>query len=159
MPAMKRRVLQTLLALGIALGGAGCGSASKTDTATSAESRIPPRAKQVTTIGSSCIGLIEASISWLKQDDLVFEGTPRQGDSLTLADEKSHQVEAAARKVGAAVPNASAAVARYITLVGTVRMLINEYDSHDIPGALDEVRPALARVAAACEASSKQHAH
>jgi hypothetical protein len=159
MRGVKRRVLlPMLLAVGMGLGVAACGGASKTSTATGSADGIPPRAKHVAAIWDTCIGLTEASVKWLKQVAHVSEvlGTPRQDDSLMRADMSSHRVEAAAKNVAADVPSATAAVARYVALVGTLRSLMNEYDTHDIPGALAEVPAAEKRVAAACEAASKQ---
>jgi hypothetical protein len=149
---MKRRgVLPMLLAVGV--GVAGCGGASKT-TSTASETEAPSQAKLAAT---ACLNMEVAALAWTKQIIHVSEvlGKPGEGASLTKSDEESYEVEAAAKKVAAALPAAGEAVTRYLATIGTVRSALSEDDEQHAAGAISEANASVKAVIAACEAGTK----
>jgi hypothetical protein len=98
----------------------------------------------------------EAVLAWVKQVGHVFEALGRSGEGAALAqsDEESYRVEAAAKKVVAALPSAAEVVTRFVATIGTIRTALSEGDGQHALGAFAEVKASSGAVIAACHGST-----
>lgn len=143
---MRRGLLLMLLAAGVVL--AGCGGGAKT-TSTASEAETSSNAAQAST---ACLELDEAVLAWVKQAGNAFEALGRSGEgaALTRSDEESYRVEAAIKKVTAAVPSAAEAATRFVSTIDTVRTALSEGDAQHAAGALAEVKASSGPLIATC---------
>jgi hypothetical protein len=154
-----RRIAGLMILAGVFVV-AGCGGSSQAPTSTSSETTAAEQAvahiHQLGGILEACEGERKANLAWAEAMQNVVHDYGEAGmyRALPQADKDSYKVEEASKKLEAAIPSATEAIARYSAVVGTVRRAVGE-GLGQVTAALSEGTAASQGITSACESASK----